>query len=713
MTLALPKLDGLKWGGEEGLAEIVRACSNRGELRSFILESYKRSWEQLLESVEGDGNSCVLRIAKTLIQEYRDYFSDPPIAPRLAVIDVGRVYDEYVDKPLEKGDLEGLRALIGEEFERAVREAVEDLEIKPRELLSKLFYHILFTLILRREVQYLKLCEKRIPCSPKLLQLTQNYEDFVKKHESSFMSIARTDRRIWRYCTVCGVRPAIVRFPISDAVYAKEVGRAGIDEGDLPMLKAWFKPGEALCPLCIVKRALKDVVENRVPDALKKVIRVRPVESVEEISNKYLLRVLESRSEDVEEMLRRTKHLRESEYAVMNILLEFIEKGRFSYDEMLENLKREGIAAESNFKALLDETLRRLIRLGVIPREDFLKESWAKFRDYYAIIRGDGDWMGKVVGGNLEMEAREYAEKVLEILKPYLNSGLAQRYEECCEHAARLVRGLGGGTVLLSPSYHSSLSASLMVTALKDVEVVHGGELGAVVFAGGDDLAALAPVERVFDIILRTREHYWGDDRGFHSIGPSGRVRVPALVAYGRSYCARIAHVRDPLQRELRVANRLLDEVKEVEWRADGETLKKDSLSLSYGRTSTGIPVASKLPLHPSVKTVEKLRDIWIKMLKGKISMNFPEDAAALREEMVLLLKYGKEDSAKELFSYLVKRNLANLAEDSAMAEALVEDLVQAGVFKYWRAPLGGERKLAPLLGEFLLSLQMVRNLPR
>ncbi|MGC8974474.1 MAG: type III-B CRISPR-associated protein Cas10/Cmr2, partial [Thermoproteus sp.] len=154
----------------------------------------------------------------------------------------------------------------------------------------------------------------------------------------------------------------------------------------------------------------------------------------------------------------------------------------------------------------------------------------------YAIVRADGDNISKIVSGCLPARPEPPDAKV---------EGDGEQWKKDAERFKKLAEAVdaikpedcGSSYVVPSPAYYAALSASLMVTALRDVALVmrYGGDA---VFAGGDDLLAFAPLATAFDIVIESRKAYWGDE-GFHKIGS---YVLPAPAAYGKSYSIRAAH---------------------------------------------------------------------------------------------------------------------------------------------------------------------------
>lgn len=297
----------------------------------------------------------------------------------------------------------------------------------------------------------------------------------------------------------------------------------------------------------------------------------------------------------------------------------------------------------------------------------------------YAIIRADADNVGKLISGCLPAAPSPPSARLLES-----REDAERQWREDKERFAKLVEavqilgaeagcggegGRGVRYIIPSPAYYAALSASMMLTALKDVYIASLKYGGEVVFAGGDDLLAFSPLATAFDIVRETREAYWGDG-GFHKIGA---YALPALAAYGKSYSVRAAHsITDFMAVEVEEAARLLEKAKDS---VEG----KDALAVS---TSTGHAGYVKVGQASLLKAVA---DAY---RSGALSKNLPydlerwagdgfkcEDSEACRE------------AALALFAYVARRNVKAGGEELAqrLAELLELKAREGGAESAWR----------------------------
>ena len=284
----------------------------------------------------------------------------------------------------------------------------------------------------------------------------------------------------------------------------------------------------------------------------------------------------------------------------------------------------------------------------------------------YAIISADGDFIGRLNRGCVRGLGPDVGKAIDEIL-PKDADGDAERWRRDREAAAQALKAAQAlrdaecgdaaqdfsdvAFVIPSPSYYAALSASLMVTALKDVKTVlkHGGEA---VYAGGDDLLAFAARPAALEIVKETREGYHGEE-GFHRLR---NYALPAPAAYGRSYSVRLAHsITDFMAIEVWAAHEAVEKAKEV-------VKGKDALVAS---TSTGhMGIAKTFDVDSVMKIVAAL-------LEGSLSRNLPYDMerefAEERTEEIEVRRRAEE----AFLRYIAERNARG--DGKAAVEALAE----------------------------------------
>jgi CRISPR-associated protein Cmr2 len=200
--------------------------------------------------------------------------------------------------------------------------------------------------------------------------------------------------------------------------------------------------------------------------------------------------------------------------------------------------------------------------------------------------------------------------------------------------AIRIARILTGSanSILVSPTLTSVISLALQVTALRDVASVIRNK-GFPVYSGGDDVLALTPIERWFEIVRILRSHFWGDEESlFHRIRVGGRnVVIAQAIPTGRSFSVRVADILDIMSHEISIALELLEsKAKNAKW-VKPYGVFKDSLVLSDSRS--GVEVVFPLSMTCGVRRVlvadrvlRTLETMFIAENLGVISSNIPED---------------------------------------------------------------------------------------
>ncbi|MEZ0346278.1 MAG: type III-B CRISPR-associated protein Cas10/Cmr2 [Infirmifilum sp.] len=269
---------------------------------------------------------------------------------------------------------------------------------------------------------------------------------------------------------------------------------------------------------------------------------------------------------------------------------------------------------------------------------------------YYGLILADGDSMGDLLEGNLEalnrmkgecgkdeklpsvvksiisswgscelerllngLVAEENREKIKEMWSQKLAGELCATPEECMEllnsieeKLSKIVQGeppkREPGKIPLTISYHTAISSALMRAALIDVILVskHGG---FVLYAGGDDLMALLPVDSIPELVYESRAAFAGapleisEDKSVRCEDGFLKVKeasLPLLPGVGRSYYAGVVHYLYPLNLVMHRARSMLklakNEMETQVYYSSGavERLAKDMLLVDYLPRRTG-----------------------------------------------------------------------------------------------------------------------------
>ena len=137
---------------------------------------------------------------------------------------------------------------------------------------------------------------------------------------------------------------------------------------------------------------------------------------------------------------------------------------------------------------------------------------------YYAILLMDGDKMGKLVNGETLASTWEsilHPRMVSRLKDPGFNSVYRENWKEIFAKYPRR---------LLTPAIHAAISESLGDFALYGVSGIVEKYSGKLIYAGGDDVCAIMPVDTVYSASREIREFYHThfrliDDSGEHDLG--------------------------------------------------------------------------------------------------------------------------------------------------------------------------------------------------
>ncbi len=708
LSIVLPKLDNVKLKVEDSridrdIENLNYVLSTPDNLRSYLEGRFRGAFNTLIDAIcnlRVNDNYNIDNVFKKLFEKLKSILKKDHLQPpRIVIIDIEETFNEYIDK--SESFVE--KYLFKEEYEKITNKLKEDLkklEINEKDILTKLFYHILFSKVLSVEILRHRISRRTGLVLPKaIIDLSKDrYRSKIEGKEEKGLD----DRSIgWRYCTVCGQRPAVVSFPRDMGEYDREydrkicveiLGKSDKDRKCTQLRKSIsmiFKPGEHLCTMCLLKRVLRRAIV-----ALDKFdVEEEYTDSNEYIANAVLAEYV-LRREFNEERCQRAEEqfdvdVVSSEDVIGRYLACMLIRRRFSYDigKILKG-KRGTNEIKRILRGVIVDVLRRRIRdiLRDVPKEYLVMiQGHETPRMYYAIVKGDGDSIGKLIRGELPMTAREYFESIRSAMKYKIPRELSNVYDNVMSLMSSIAEKFKT-TILISPAYHASLSAAMMVTAVKDAKIVTDN-LGLTVYAGGDDIAALVPVESFLKVVIETRRNYWACPTGFHKLYDGG-VLVPALVAYGRSYGVRLAHVMDPMQVEIAIASEALEVFAKDEnriWKSDDGEVRKDSLAVSYGRTSLGeLENTVYIPLSSGEKDpydalrnvglfVETVKKLWYYMLCDKLSHGLPIDFEYMYRDVVRKLLLKDVNIIEAILYRLISRNVPDKYKD--IVEKIMKDL--------------------------------------
>jgi len=313
---------------------------------------------------------------------------------------------------------------------------------------------------------------------------------------------------------------------------------------------------------------------------------------------------------------------------------------------------------------------------------------------YYVLIRSDADNMGKIVSGEifLPLYLDLNYDKIEKIRKDCLKEYLKRSYNlkdidtrELENKLTMLINSMNINSVI-SFSYHSSVSKSLMINSLIDNAIVEEFD-GFTIYAGGDDLLVISPVSQALKIVNLTSKNFQnGNYNGFYQIGAN--YFIPALLT-GRSYVMYIAHYMYPMYAIINSSNRYLDEFsKESKWSISGkeyesecgksESLTKNSLTLVY--SPRGSETYAVLPLY-------KLDKLRVDKQDDK-NINKYENILDILNEIIKDL-IDEKYSTRLIYSLIEKENLKtwDILMTKNKNDFLKEDIIKNVVERHIKVP--------------------------
>jgi CRISPR-associated protein Cmr2 len=535
----------------------------------------------------------------------------------------------------------------------------------------------------------------------------------LRREYSRYVFYRRADSG-FIYCSTCGVEPAIIHLPRhadDPHAYSSEakemLGKEfNLNDKEVEELVKQMRPGEALGPFCLAKRALYYRLASWYA---KRHGKFRLFDSTEDVAFAWYIECLYSKTDlrgkpsDVE-LKAVAKYLNAKRKDIAIICREVglerctAEQARQIFNRLVS--KHLADATETAYARLREdlESCSEAVRIG----DDVLH-----FRSYFAVVKGDGDNVGRLNRGLIDLnnyiaflrelrEAKETPEELRAV------------YDELVNILTELQQG--GLGVLVTPTYYAALSMSLMITALKDVKEVAEYK-GQVIYAGGDDVLALLPAETALIATRNMRDNYWGDETGFHKVR-GYLFAAPRLLGFGRSFSVRYVNIMDIMSAEIRKATRLLEEeAKRIRWDFPGFRIEKDAVVVSESRTEkfAVLPLTTPKQLlaprtpHKDLSVLNVLNKLFVMRLGGALSGNLPEDYERYRK--VVEHVDCRSGVVEDAWSYVVGRNAAG--EDAKRFLSL-DMLKNYGVDRCAKAsPEGGS-----LLTQIVKAYEILRGYP-
>ena len=691
-TFMLPELDQLKKLDDFKEIEVEKGTEG---LEEFVKKKYQEIWksiyDKVIEKCKDLKNELgdLAKEAENLLNECKKFGFDttPPLPIRVIAIHTNRLYElGYKDKEHYR------------------------------------LYHYMFKLLGYEEGRR-KIYKFRPEEDLKLFEMTsQPIKTWPEKADKGF-----------EYCTVCGYLPAINIFSRNEKEYKSHLSLK---------FEPIFSVGERLCPYCLIKRLLtiSDILKPVIDTLLGKLSYGAPTRRFIPICDIALMPFKKSLIEKaiiidkVPELADELSKLIDMTWDKISIALEpdkvggLIRKEETILDteeKLLRdiknmrtpNLKRslENVLFLNTEMGIMEERNLRYIWLDLIRsiNKDERMKSYGEIiqhlNTYYAIIRCDMDNLGKIIMGNVEegfrISIKDYICNIMEgpareIVEACINKELEEAKKICEKHnvkdidekvndVLKIIDELQDkNEIIISPSYHSTLSRALMANAIRDVKII-GEHDGLTIYAGGDDLLAVTPVKNSLNAVRELREKFSFPSEEYKGFSfPFEEYKsylVPSLGTASRSFSIYLTHYMFPLYSAIGRSAELLDSIaKESSWIIDTERRKKDALILSYsprgGEQSALLPLSNiKSPDENLAKSLKYIDELVLQMEKEKdgFSSSLVYDLYNNLQTIKPLIDRNNENLLKRVLERIFERNCENKQIRKEIAEVWADRLVE------------------------------------
>ena len=666
-----------------------RACELLLKLVLGELEGLEEPYDAFARLIRIRGRGARLIELFRAIRERGAKAFEGLLKPRIVVIDVSKHYNEWLEALRSKAPLEGEPPLLS--ALREVRRELIDRGFTEEEVDEKLAWQALIALLFEELSREAK--RKIVPPKAWFVLKDSTLEPIVDFEEFY-------DRRGVGYllCTTCGNEPAIIKLgkdvkrpgvlEYSDDALSK-LKELGFSESEVEELKLSVKPGEAIGPLCLFKRALYASLRS-----LEEPFEV--FDSTEDVSISFVRSKLLGLTEYLRELgsvgERVKRYIEEEVRSFDSMLDQSAEKARSMYEQALDSALRQ-LMPRGKVQELLASLSSELGRFYAVEDLHVPEDLLTTFRNYYCILRADADNVGDLGRGKIEADKYvKLLESLQNVAKEAAERDAVEAFKEAIDITWSLLDKLG--SILPSATYALTLSTALMVTALKDSINVEFRLYGTPIFSGGDDDLALLPIETGLAAVELLRSTYHGE-MGFHRVG---NYAIPAPVVYGKSFSLRFANILDLMADEVAECARLLDDVaKRARWTVSGKEFSKDTLAISSSRGGLSIlPLADEAggPSPACIKSspLKALELMWLAKLCLQLSTGLPEDYDLLKEAVEVAVEKGDWDLAHKVLLRVLSRNVPRGKLEGEVLSRLVSELEEIKQRKQrGKVPLPGE----------------------
>ncbi len=435
--------------------------------------------------------------------------------------------------------------------------------------------------------------------------LTYEILSAILMQKSRFWNAWEEEPATGKKCLMCGRRNALL---LRDENWNYKVwnGKDWTSTKNKNSYEHLLKERERLCAVCLVKRLYRDVFRRIFEGA-----KLPPWESVSEIAARDFI-----------------------EYIKHTEVYEKIKKGDIEliYKQEWDSRDKVKLKYTKELGGKDGEIYRKLVELW---------KTYGEPNKYYAISMMDGDRIGKMLSGERWKENGE--EKGLPDLEEFLHPIFKDKIKEWKENDKKRGEKLMKTKRILTPSHHIAISRAMKDFSLYVVPKIVKEHKGFLVYAGGDDVLALFPADKVLDAAYKIQKVFKED---FYEIEINGKRRKVMGMGNKARMSAGIvfAHYKWPLYDAI-------EKVREAERKAK-EKYGRNAFCMTFIKRSGEILTAGG-----KWDFVADLTDTAKAIVSGKISHRFIYDFMDVSEilegdmlgaEVRRLLKRRKEEASDE-----------------------------------------------------------------
>ncbi|MCR6692232.1 MAG: type III-B CRISPR-associated protein Cas10/Cmr2 [archaeon YNP-LCB-003-016] len=609
------------------------------------------------------------------------------LRPRIAVININKYYREWLRALEGEATIEDkpkiLKALVEAKYE-LLKLGVSEEDINKR-LTWQALIALLFEELSRKARRKIVPPKAWFTLGENTFKPIVDFEKFYDKKGVGYL-----------LCTTCGTEPAIIKLGkdvrrprlleySNDAL--NKLADLSLSKEDIERLKVYVKPGEALGPFCLMKRALYTNIKESIK-SFEESLGIK-FDSTEDVSMSFvrnqLLNLTSYLRKLGDEGSKVAQYIEEEGKSFDSMLDQNPESARSMYEKALNFVFHELISREQ-LQNLLGKLSEELTDIYAVKGFQLPEKFLVTFRNYYCILRADADNVGDLSRGKIKIDSYfKLFEKLWKEAKERGEEDIAKAFDTAKSIVEsflnKLNKVIGEELLLPSTTYSLILSTVLMVTALKDSINVEFKLHGSPIFSGGDDDLALLPVETGLATVELLYNTYHGE-YGFHKIS---NYAIPAPVVYGKSFSLRFVNILDLMSSEISECTMLLDDVaKETKWSICDKEFSKNTLVLSSSRSSnlSILPLTDKSDEQCGLTNVvssafKVLELMWLANTSLQLSASVPEDYDQIREAVEMAVKNDYWDVAHQMVLHVLSRNTPQGKFKGEVFNGLTNELIK------------------------------------